>query len=68
MLAVSATDKLRQRAAREIAVVVVDRFDASSVDGRQLAPSKTEHPAQHELTKDRLECAAIVAPEAGRSA
>jgi hypothetical protein len=61
------TDKLRQRAALEIAVAVVDGFDASSVEGQQLAPEKTEPPAQHELTKYRLECVAIVAPEVGRS-
>ena len=59
-------DELRQRIAREIAILVVDCLDAGSVDRQQLAPKKFEPPAQqHELAKHRFERAAIVAPEVG---
>jgi hypothetical protein len=45
---------------------VVDRLDAGSVDGEQLAAVEVEPPAkQHELAKHSPERRAIVAPKVG---
>ena len=55
-----------QRRAGEVAVLVVDRLDAGSVDRQQLAAVEVEPPAQqHELAEHRFEGAAIVASEVG---
>ena len=61
---VSGTNERAQRRAGEVAVLVVDRLDAGSVDRQQLAAVKVEPPAQqHELAEHRCEGAAIVASE-----
>jgi hypothetical protein len=63
---VGCTDECAQRRAGEVAVLVVDRLDAGSVDRQQLATIEVEPPAQqHELAEHRFEGAAIVAPEIG---
>ena len=55
-----------QRRAGEVAVFVVDRLDAGSVDRQQFAAVEVEPPAQqHELAEHRFEGAAIVASEVG---
>src|ERR1700729_879627 len=56
----------RHRTAGEVAILVVDRLDAGSIDGEQLATVAIEPLAQqHELTKHGAERRAIVAPEVG---
>ena len=63
---VGAADELSQRSAGEVAVLVVDRLDAGSVDRQQLAAVQVEPPAQqHELAEHGSKRRAIVAPEIG---
>jgi hypothetical protein len=63
---VGGPDELAQRTAGEIAILVVDRLDAGSVHGEQLASVEVEPPTQqHELTKRRAERRTIVAPKVG---
>ena len=61
---VGCTDERAQRRAGEVAVLLVDRLDAGSVDRQQLAAVEVEPPAQqHELAEHRFEGAAVVASE-----
>ena len=61
---VVATSGRAQRAAGTVAIIVVDRFGARSVDCQQLATVEVEPPAQqHELAKDGAKRSAIVASE-----
>ena len=61
---VGCTDERAQRRAGEVAVLVVDRLDAGSVDRQQLAAVEVEPPAQqHELAEHRFEGAAVGASE-----
>ena len=53
---VGGTDERAQRRAGEVAVLVVDRLDAGSVDRQQLATVQVEPSAQqHELAEHRFE-------------
>jgi hypothetical protein len=53
-------------AAREVAVLVVDRLDARAVHRQQLAPKQVEPFAQQrELTKHHFEGAPIVGAKIG---
>jgi hypothetical protein len=59
-------DEFSQRSGREIAVLVVDCFDARAVNRQQLAPEQIEITAQdHELPENLLEGGAICAPKIG---
>ena len=59
-------DELGQRRAGEIAVLIVDRLDPCTIDGRQLPAKQVQLTAeQHELAQDRAESVAIIAPEIG---
>jgi hypothetical protein len=59
-------DELAQRSTGEVAILVVDRLDASSIGGEQHAAVKVEPSTQqHELTKHGAERPAIVASKVG---
>ena len=61
---VGCTDERAQRRAGEVAVLVVDRLEAGSIDRQQLTAVKVDPPApQYELAEHRCEGAAIVAAE-----
>ena len=63
---VGAADELSQRRAGEVAILVVDRLDAGSVDRQQLAAVQVEASAQqYELAEHGAKRRAIVAPEIG---
>src|ERR1700729_2299555 len=63
---VGCTDERAQRRAGEVAVFVVDRLDAGSVDRQQLAAVEVEPPAQqHELAENAAKRRTIVAPKVG---
>ena len=64
---VGAADELSQRRAGEVAILVVDRLDAGSVDRQQLAAVQVEASAQqYELAEHGAKRRAIVAPESQR--
>jgi hypothetical protein len=63
---IGCTNELSQRRAGEVAVFVVDRLDAGSVDRQQLAAVQVEASAQqYELAEHGAKRRAIVAPEIG---
>jgi len=63
---ISGANEILQRVPGEVAVLVVDRLEAGSVHGQQLAAKVVEPPAQqHELLEHRSESGEIVAPKVG---
>ena len=60
-------DARRQRAAREVAVLVVHRLDPRAVDREEPAAEQVEPAAQnHELAEHRADGGPVLAPEVGR--
>ena len=65
-LLVGRRDELFQRSLGEVAILVVDGFDACSIHGDKFASEQIETPAQdNERAENRAKSGAIVAAEIG---